>query len=257
MPSSAARLAVVTGAGSGIGRSAAERLAATGVRSLLVGRREEPLVETAQLCEAAGASARPLPADVTDESSADALASAVDEEGGRLHLLVQCAGESLRASIDETSAEDWDRILAVNLTAPYRIIRALLPALRRAGGASVVNVASSLALGGLPRATAYCAAKGGLVQLTRALALELAPEGIRVNAVCPGLVDTPMIYDGDSEGPAAEARAREMAGIEPVGRLGRPEEIAAVIAHLCSDDSRFTTGVAWPVDGGLTAGWLE
>jgi meso-butanediol dehydrogenase/(S,S)-butanediol dehydrogenase/diacetyl reductase len=195
--------------------------------------------------------------DLTAEATPARLAREVEARGGALHMLVQSAGASFAGTVEEREPEDWDRILSINLTAPYRVVRALLPALRRAEGASVVNVASTLALGAIPRAAAYCASKGGLVQLTRALALDLAPDGIRVNAVCPGVVDTEMLDQDRDDGFDAAERKRRLAALHPLGRIGRPEEIARLILHLGSEEAGFTTGVAWPVDGGLTAGWPE
>jgi NAD(P)-dependent dehydrogenase (short-subunit alcohol dehydrogenase family) len=118
-------------------------------------------------------------------------------------------------------------------------------------------VASTLALGAIPRAAAYCASKGGLVQLTRALAIDLAPEGIRVNAVCPGAVDTPMLRVDRQDGLGADERVSRLGKAHPLGRVGRPEEVARLVLHLGSEEAGFTTGVAWPIDGGMTAGWRE
>jgi NAD(P)-dependent dehydrogenase (short-subunit alcohol dehydrogenase family) len=146
-----------------------------------------------------------------------------------------------------------DRLFAVNFTAVFRVTRALIPALRASGRASVVNIASELALIGQPGYTAYSATKGAILAFSRALAAELAPEGIRVNAVCPGPIDTPLLA-GEFEladDPLA-ARAGEIATV-PLGRLGVPRDIAGVVAFLASDAAGFVTGAAWPVDGGKTA----
>jgi NAD(P)-dependent dehydrogenase (short-subunit alcohol dehydrogenase family) len=251
------RLVLVTGAGSGIGRATALLAARSGASVLLVGRRAEPLDELVEACAAAGGSGHSLALDLTHEGAPARLARAVDECGGALHLLVQSAALAFSGTVEETTPEEWERVLAINLTAPYRVVRRLLPALRRAEGAAVVNVASTLALGAIPRAAAYCASKGGLVQLTRALALDLAPEGIRVNAVCPGAVDTSMLRVDRGDGLEADERIKRLAAIHPLRRVGRPEEIARLILHLGSEEAGFTTGVAWPIDGGMTAGWGE
>jgi meso-butanediol dehydrogenase/(S,S)-butanediol dehydrogenase/diacetyl reductase len=222
-----------------------------------VGRREEALEETANLCRDEGRAVSILPLDLTRDDAADRLARRVDRGGQALHLLVQSAGVAVSGTVEETPPAEWDHVLAVNLTAPYRIVRALLPALRRADQAAVVHVASTLGLGAIARSAAYCAAKGGLVLFTRALALDLAPEGIRVNAVCPGVVDTPMLARDRGDGLGARERARRLAGLHPLGRVGRPEEIARLIMFLGSEEAAFITGAAWPVDGGLTAGWWD
>lgn len=249
------RLVLVTGAGSGIGRATAVAAAQQGASLILVGRREEPLRETATLCRQGGGAATVLPLDLIRDDAPDRLARQVERQGDALHFLVQSAGVAVSGNVEETPPSEWDHVLAVNLTAPYRVVRALLPALRRADRAAVVHVASTLGLGAIPRSVAYCAAKGGLVLFTKALALDLAPEGIRVNSVCPGVVDTPMLRRDRGDGLGARERARRLAGMHPLGRVGRPEEIARVILYLGSDEAAFTTGVAWPVDGGLTAGW--
>jgi NAD(P)-dependent dehydrogenase (short-subunit alcohol dehydrogenase family) len=251
------RCVLVTGASSGIGRATARLAAEEGAELILVGRRAEALESAAEACEAAGGSAHPLPLDLTETGAPERLSRAVDERGGVLHLLVQSAAQTLSGSVEETKPEEWDRLLAINLTAPYRVVRALLPSLRRGKSAAIVHVASTLAFGAIPRAAAYCASKGGLVQLTRALALDLAPEGIRVNAVCPGAVDTPMLRVDRQEGLEADERVSRLARAHPLGRVGRPEEIARLILHLGSEEAGFTTGVAWPIDGGMTAGWSE
>lgn len=251
------RRVLVTGAGSGIGRATALLAAGEGAELLLVGRRAGALEAAAETCRAAGGRALALAVDLTEDEAPARLAREVEAGGGALHLLVQSAAQALSGSVEETAPEEWDRLLAINLTAPYRVARALLPALRRAERAAIVNVASTLALGAIPRAAAYCASKGGLVQLTRAMALDLAPEGIRVNAVCPGAVDTPMLRVDRQDGLSADERVSRLAAIHPLRRVGKPEEIARLILHLGSEEAGFTTGVAWPVDGGMTAGWGE
>jgi NAD(P)-dependent dehydrogenase (short-subunit alcohol dehydrogenase family) len=183
----------VTGAGSGIGRAIAVRFAAEGAHVAVTGRTTAPLEETARLCRAAGGDAVVVPFDVGDARAVAAAMLVVENALGALDGLVHSAGVSYFAALEGTDPGAWERVLRVNLTGPFLVTRAALPLLRRGSGPSVVMIASTLGLRGLAGASAYCAAKGGLVNLGRALAVELAPEGIRVNVVCPGVVDTPML----------------------------------------------------------------
>ncbi len=249
------RHVLITGAGSGIGRALAEHLASEGHRLVLVGRRRAPLEETAAAAAERGGEAFVVPADVSDEGAVSGLAELLTNELGSLDALANVAGLAHFGTIEETGPEAWRRVLEVNLTAPYLVSRALLPLLRNGDAPAIVHVASTLAQAGLRRGAAYCAAKAGLVNLTRAMALDHADEGIRVNVVCPGVVDTPMIdVDRGDERASAERRAL-LAGLHPLGRLARPEEIAVVIAQLLGPESSFVTGSVVNVDGGLMAGF--
>lgn len=249
--SSAGRRILITGAGSGIGRATALRLAGDGADLLLAGRRVAPLDETAAQCRAAGGSARVLPMDVADGGSVARACEGID----RLEGLVNNAGLAHYAPLDGTDIADWERVLRVNLTGPFLVTRATLPALRRGASPAIAMVASTLGLRGLAGAGAYCAAKGGLVNFARSLAVELAREGIRVVTICPGVVDTPMVADNGRE-PRAERLAR-LGRVHPLGRVARPEEIAEVIAGALSPAASFLTGAVIAVDGAQTAGFLE
>lgn len=175
------------------------------------------------------------------------------ELGGRCDILVNGAGISRVRPFDASDDALLDSILAINFTAAFRVTRALLPALRASGCGSIVNIASELSLVGQTGYSAYSASKGALLAWSRALAVELAGERIRVNAVCPGPVDTAMLADEFATAPdPGRARREEIAGI-PSGRLGAPAEIAAVIAFLAGDAAAYVTGAAWSVDGGKTA----
>ena len=222
------RVALITGATSGIGLACARAFAAAGWE-----------VQTTR-------------GDVAEPStSRDAVASALDRFG-RLDAVVGNAGITLAKEVDETTEEELDRLIAVNLKALVYLAQAAHEPLRRTRG-SLVVVASNKGLVAQRRSPIYVATKGAAIQLARALALDWAQEGIRVNAVCPGLVDTRMLERFVTALPDAERTRRELAAAQPLGRLAAPEEIAEVVLFLCSSGSSFITGVALPVDGGFTA----
>ncbi len=244
--------AVVTGAAGGIGSAIARRLIDEGAtvhgldRDESIERLAREVGHTGRFCAYVVDLARRAETDRT-------LASLSGRLAGRCDILVNNAGISRLRDFADSDDELLDALLAVNLTAAFRITRALLPALRASGRASVVNIASELALIGQPGYSAYCATKGAVLAWSRALAVELAPGGIRVNAVCPGPIDTAMLNaEFEALGDRAQARADEVATV-PLGRLGTPQDIAAVVAFLASDAAGFVSGAAWAVDGGKTA----
>jgi NAD(P)-dependent dehydrogenase (short-subunit alcohol dehydrogenase family) len=229
----AGKIAVVTGGGSGIGRAAALRLAAGGAEVIVANRSESDL-------------GRFIRTDVSDEDSVRALFEAV---GPELHILVNCAG--VLASTDRTpdiALDDWERAFAVNVRGTFLCCKHALPRMSR--GAAIVNVASVTGLVGVPNRAAYGASKGAVIAFTRALAIDHVADGIRVNCVCPGTIDTPWIDRVVDE--LGESRDALVAR-QPLGRMGTAEEIAEAIAYLASDRSRFTTGSQLVVDGGMTA----
>lgn len=246
---------LISGAGSGIGRELARQWAADGARIALLGRRRDPLEATAAICREAGGTALVLPADVTDPEAVRGAAAEVEAAWGGLDGLVNNAGLAGYGGLEETSLEEWQRILAVNLTGPFLLTRAMVPLLRRGRSPGVVMVASTLGLVGLKRAGAYCAAKAGLVNFTRVLALEYAAEGIRFNAVCPAVVDTVMLATDRGDALEPGQRRLELAGLHPLGRLADPAEVAAVIRFLLSPAASFITGTAVTMDGGQMAGF--
>jgi NAD(P)-dependent dehydrogenase (short-subunit alcohol dehydrogenase family) len=245
------RQAVLTGAAGGIGEAIARELLAQGATVHGIDRNPDGL---SSLAREFPARFLPYVADLADRATTDRMLGLLQTAlAGRCDILVNNAGIGRVQSFVTTEDALLDRLLAVNFVAVFRVTRALVPALRASRRASVVNIASELALIGQPGYTAYSATKGAILAFSRALAAELAVEGIRVNAVCPGPIDTPLLA-GEfalADDPVA-ARAGEIATV-PLGRLGVPRDIASVVAFLASDAAGFVTGAAWPVDGGKTA----
>jgi len=240
------RVAVVTGATANIGAATARRLAAEGARPLLVD--VNPAVqETAASIDGSTAV-------VADVSSGSGVADVASEAGrlGGAGILVNNAAVHRVGPVDTFSQEDWDETFAVNVRGAFLTVQALLEQLRASKPAAIVNTSSQVGLHGAPGATAYSASKGALIAFTKALALELAPDGIRVNAVCPGWVDTPFNDPAIAMLGGREAHARLVHDSVPLGRQARPEEIAAATLYLVSDESSYMTGQALPVDGGIT-----
>ncbi|HEX2094605.1 MAG TPA: SDR family NAD(P)-dependent oxidoreductase [Longimicrobiaceae bacterium] len=252
----AGRHAVVTGGGRGIGAAVADELARLGALLTLMGRDRKRLeARVLDLQARSGVPAAAVPCDVADEESVVSAFAAARERFGEVHVLVNNAGQADASAFSETTLESWDRMLAVNLTGVFLCTREVLPAMIEARWGRVVNVASTAGLKGYPKTAAYCAAKHGVVGLTRSLALETAKLGITVNAVCPGYTDTEMADAavgnlvralGKSPDEAREMLARTM----PRGTLVRPGEVASVVAWLCSPGAAAVTGQAVVVAGG-------
>ena len=244
------KVAIITGAASGIGLAAARRFVAEGAK-VVVADVQDASREVGEMTKQGG-EALFVQADVSSEAQVDRLIERTVAAYGRLDVLVNCAGVELTKKITDTSEAEWDRLMSVNLKGVFLCSKAAIPVMQRNGGV-IVNVASELGLVGGSEIAAYCASKGGVVQLTKAMAVDHAGDGIRVNCVCPGPVSTPLLEAimGASSDP--EGERRRIAEKTLLKRLGRPEEIANVILFLASEESSYLTGSVVAADGGWTA----
>jgi NAD(P)-dependent dehydrogenase (short-subunit alcohol dehydrogenase family) len=241
------RRILVTGAASGIGRGTARHLADQGAHVALLDR------DRAGLDRMLSASPASVPAAVADVTDADAVQAAVDTLAaslGGLDGVVNCAGVDLLQGFENTQAAQWQHVLGVNLLGPVNVCRAALPALRRGTAPAIVNVASAAALRPLPDRTAYCSSKAALVMFGKALAMDLAPDGIRVNSVCPGIVETPMLRASVQDSPDPRAALASITDRYLIRRAGTVEEVAAAVAFLLGDAAGYITGSSLAVDGG-------
>ncbi len=247
------KVALITGGGTGIGRACARAFAREGALVAVAGRRKEPPDTVAREIELAGGKALALSCDVTETTSVAAALSQTEQHFGRLDTIVNNAGAVVVATAEHTSDQDWEVVLAVNLTGTFLVSRAALPALRRARGGSIVNIGSVLGLVARRERAAYCAAKAGVCGLTRAMAIDHARDKIRVNCICPTIVETQLGMESIRQAPNAEAEIQRRISEIPLGRMGTPEDVALMAVYLASDEASWVTGASLPLDGGVTA----
>jgi NAD(P)-dependent dehydrogenase (short-subunit alcohol dehydrogenase family) len=246
------RVALVTGAGEGIGRGCALVLAAAGADVVVNDINPETGEATVAAVRQKGRRSLFAPADVSDATAVQAMLDRVRAEFGALHALVNNAGCNLHKGIADTTPEEWDRVMGVDLKGIYLVTRAALPLLKQAGNASVINIASVHATMTIAEITAYAAAKGGVLAMGRSLAQELGPMGIRVNTISPGFIRTPMVERWLASTPDPQATMARVNDFHPLGHIGAPEDIGNMVAFLASDLAANITGANIMVDGGLT-----
>jgi len=244
------KIGIVTGAGSGIGRACAIALASEGARVALVGRRKDRVESLAQEI---GDSALAISADVSKPGEIRRLINETLSRFGGLTFLLNNAGVLHVGNAEQITEEQWDRTFNVNVRAVWLLSRAALPPMRKAGGGSIINVASTLGMVGARNRAAYAASKGAVVLLTKSMAIDHGHDNIRVNAICPSFVETELTAAVLDKAPDPAAVRRERIAAHPLGRLGQPEDIAGLAVYLASDESSWVTGAALPVDGGYLA----
>jgi len=245
------KVALVTGGGSGIGRATCEIFEERRGAVVVADVKEAAAKATVESIVGKGGRAEAIRCDVTRWVDVQTAVETARRVFGRLDVVINCAGILRGSRLEDTSEEDWNQVLRVNLTGAFLVTKAAMKALREQGGGAIVHIASRMAIRAKEEHGAYAASKAGILQLTQMAALEGAPHGIRVNCVCPGFIDTPMTrLSGPKQ--SVDAQFAGWAKVCPLGRAGRPDEIARAMLFLASDEASFITGMALPVDGGRT-----
>jgi NAD(P)-dependent dehydrogenase (short-subunit alcohol dehydrogenase family) len=244
------RIGIVTGAGSGIGRACAIALAKEGAQVALIGRRKDRLE---QVASDIGARAWAISADVSQTQEIQRLVNETVRRFGGVNFLLNNAGILQVGNAEQITEEQWDQVFNVNVRSVWLLSRAVLPHMRKAGGGSIINIASTLGIVGARNRAVYAPSKGAVILLTKSMAIDHGRENIRVNAICPSFVETELTAAILSKADNPDAIRRERTAAHPIGRLGQPEDIAGLAAYLVSDESSWTTGAILPVDGGYLA----
>ncbi len=244
------KVAIVTGGNGGLGLAMAEGLAQAGAAVVLAARDAAKSKQAVDTLRARGHAAMSVAVDVTEEASCTAMVAAAAAQFGQVNILVNNAGTNLRRPPEDYTLAEWNMLLATNLTGSFACARAVLPEMTRAGGGKIINIGSMLSLFGLPWSAPYAASKGGVVQLTKALAAAWADRNIQVNAILPGWIDTKLTRGARRQMPGLEER---ITARTPAGRWGMPEDLAGAAVFLASRAADFITGACLPVDGGYAA----
>ncbi|MBV7337605.1 glucose 1-dehydrogenase [Chloroflexi bacterium TSY] len=249
------KIAIITGAAGGIGRAAALRFAAEGAQVIAIDNREDGVQDTARMVPVdSPGSISAFGVDVSQAAEVKDLISMTEERFGALDVIFSNAAIMRDGSVVDLPEDDWDAMFAVNVKGSYLFGKYGIPLMRRNGGGSFILTASANSFYAESDIAGYCATKGAVMQLTRAMAIDHGPEGVRVNCICPGWIDTPMSQPFLDENPEGRVFAGKIA---PLGRIGQPEDVAEVALFLASDQARFITGSAYNVDGGWTAGMTK
>jgi NAD(P)-dependent dehydrogenase (short-subunit alcohol dehydrogenase family) len=244
------KIAIVTGAGSGIGRACALALACEGAHVALVGRRKERIEDAAR---EAGTSAIAIAADVSKQTDIERVIERTVGTFGGLNVLVNNAGILHPGTVEQITEQQWDETFNTNVRGLWLLSRAVLPHMRKAGGGSIINMASVLGINGARLRSVYAASKGAVILLTKCMAIDHGPEKIRVNAICPSFVETELTAGYLKTVADPDTVRWERVKVHPIGRLGQPEDMAGLTVYLASDESSWVTGAMFPVDGGYLA----
>jgi len=247
------KVALITGGGTGIGRAIALAFAREGASVAVAGRRLEKLRDVIGEVQKSGGAGLAMECDVTRPREVERAVKGTVERFGRLNVLVNNAGTLHVSTVEGISEEEWDRVMTVNVKGPFLMSRAVLPEFRKYGGGAIVNIGSVLGLVAVKDRAAYCASKGGVTLLTKAMALDHAHEKIRVNCICPSIVETELVKGVFNETEQGQALRKARIATIPLGRIGSPVDVAEMAVFLASEESSWLTGAAIPLDGGLTA----
>jgi NAD(P)-dependent dehydrogenase (short-subunit alcohol dehydrogenase family) len=247
------KVALITGGGTGIGRATALAFAREDASVAVAGRRLEKLKEVVGEIEKQGGKAIALECDVTRSAQVERTVEETAKRFGKLNVLVNNAGMVHVSTVESISEEEWDRVMTVNVKGPFLMSRAALKEFRKAGGGAIVNIGSVLGLVAMRDRAAYATSKGGVTMLTKAMAVDHAHENVRVNCICPSIVETDLVKGLFDDSEQGQRLRKSRMGTIPLGRFGKPMDVAELAVFLASEESSWLTGVAIPLDGGLTA----